>query len=186
MQNLKNLFNSDKKYYLELGDVKDSQVVQNVTKAATEVADTVKEKAAEVAKSEPVKEAIEKAAEVAESAQEQVASITTEEKPAEAKAVKAKAKAKSKQNGKAAKTTVEAQKTKATPTKNSGASSFEPPFWVAAMYNNNGSTKSNGRVAEQTFATDNLMPTVTNYRRRPGSSLAKFKDMARKARTPKG
>ncbi len=170
MQNLKNLFNSDKKYYLELGDEKESEGAQNVAQAATEVTDTVKEKAAEAA----------------ESAQEQVASVTTEEKPAKAKAVKAKAKAKSKQNGKAAKTTVEAQKTQATP-KNSGASSFEPPFWVAAMYNkNNGSTKSNGKVAEQTFATDNLMPTVTNYRRRPGGSLAKFKDMARKARTPRG
>ncbi len=168
MQNLKNLFNSDKKYYLELGDVKESEGAQNVTQAATEVTDTVKEKAAEVA----------------ESAQEQVASVTTAEKPATKKAVKAKAK--SKQNGKAAQTTVAAQKTQATP-KNSGASSFEPPFWVAAMYNkNNGSTKSNGKVAEQTFATDNLMPTVTNYRRRPGGSLAKFKDMARKARTPGG
>ena len=173
MQKLKNLFNSDKKYYLELGDEKDSETVQNVSQAATEVTDTVKEKAAEVA----------------ESAQEQVASVTTEEKPAKAKAVKAKAKAKSKQNGKAPQTTVEAQKTQATP-RNSGASSFDPPFWVAAMYNNNsstnGSTKSNGKAAEQTFATDNLMPTVTNYRRRPGSSLAKFKDMARKARTPRG
>jgi outer membrane biosynthesis protein TonB len=181
MQKLKNLFNSDKKYYLELGDEKDSEVVQNVVQATTEVTDTVKEKAAEVAKSQPVKEAVEKATEVAESVQEQVASATTDEKPA-----KAKAKAKSKQNGKAPKTTtVEAQETKATPAKNSGASSFEPPFWVAAMYKNNGST-SNGKAAEQTFATDNLMPTVTNYRRRPGGSLAKFKDMARKARTPGG
>ena len=176
MQMLKNLFNSDKKYYLELDNVKDSQVVQNVAQVATEVTDTVKEKATEV--TDTVKE---KATEVTESAQEQLASVTTEEKPAKAKAVKAK----SKQNGKAAETTVEEQKTSATP-KNSGASSFEPPFWVAAMYKNNGSTKSNGKVEEQTFATDNLMPTVTNYRRRPGASLAKFKDMARKARTPKG
>ena len=172
MQQLKNLFNSDKKYYLELGDEKDSGDVQNVAQATTEVADTVKE-------------VVEKAPEVAESPQEQVASVTTEEKPAKAKAVKAK----SKQNGKAAKTTVEAQKTKATPAKNSGASSFEPPFWVAAMYNNNNNgsaKKSNDKVGEQTFATDNLMPTITNYRRRPGASLAKFKDMARKSRAPRG
>lgn len=169
MQQLKNIFNSDKKYYLELGDEKDSEAKQNVAQTTTEVSDTVKEKAAEVA----------------ESAQEQVASVTTEGKPAKAKAVKAKAKAKSKQNGKAPKTTVEAQKTQATP-KNSGASSFEPPFWVAAMYSKNNGSTSNGKAAEQTFATDNLMPTVTNYRRRPGGSLAKFKDMARKSRTPRG
>ena len=185
MQMLKNLFNSDKKYYLELDNVKDSQVVQNVVQTATEVADTVKEKATEVAKSEPVKETVKAAEKGVESAQEQLASVTNEEKSAQTKAVKTKAKAKSKQNGKVAQTTVEEQKTKATP-KNSGASSFEPPFWVAAMYKNNGSTKSNGKVGEETFATDNLMPTVTNYRRRPGASLAKFKDMARKARTPRG
>ncbi|MGB5632870.1 MAG: hypothetical protein WBM44_25855 [Waterburya sp.] len=183
MQMLKNLFNSDKKYYLELGEAKDSQVVQNAVKTATEVTDTVKEKAAEVAKSQPVKEAVKKATEVAESAQEQLASAITEEKPAETKA-------KSKQNGKAAKSTAQVQKTKATPTKatptNSGASSYEPPFWVAAMYKNNSSaTNNNGKVATKTFATDNLMPTVTTYRRRPGGSLAKFQDMARKANTPR-
>ena len=167
MQMLKNLFNSDKKYYLELGEEKDSQAVQNAVKTATEVTDTVKEKATEVA----------------ESAQEQLASAITEEKPAETKA-------KSKQNGKAAKSTAQVQKTKATPTKatptNSGASSYEPPFWVSAMYKNNSSaTSNNGKVTEKTFATDNLMPTVTTYRRRPGGSLAKFQDMARKANTPR-
>ncbi len=57
------------------------------------------------------------------------------------------------------------------------------------MYNNNNSSssnKSNGSRAEQTFATDNLMPTITNSRRRPGPSLNKFKEMASKAKTPRG
>ena len=56
------------------------------------------------------------------------------------------------------------------------------------MYNNNSSKESNGngRVAEQTFAPENLMPVATKFRRRPGGSLDKFKNMAKQANTPKG
>lgn len=170
----KNPFNSDKKYYLELDEAKDSKAV----KAATEVANTVKEKAEAVV----------------ETAQEEVTSIVTEEKPEQAKPVAAKAKAKkstakSKKKGKTATSTTTTQSTKTT-VKKSGASSYEPPFWVAAMYNSNGSAASNGGASSngaatdsETFATSNLMPTVTNYRRRPGGSLNKFKDMAKTVRT---
>ncbi len=186
---LKNLFKSDKKYYLELDEVKDSKVVQDVAKAATEVSDTVKEKAASVANSQPVKEAVKTATEVTDTAQEQLASVVTEDKPEQAKPVAAKAssksKAKSKKKGKTGKSTTKTESAKVT-AKNSGASSYDPPFWVAAMYNNNsnGSASSNGAATEsETFATSNLMPTVTNYRRRPGGSLNKFKDMAKNVRT---
>ncbi len=66
-----------------------------------------------------------------------------------------------------------------------GASSWEPPFWVKAMYNNNGSSNGKVEAGEKTFATDNLLPTPSTYRRRPGPSLNKFKDMARQAKTPR-
>lgn len=199
MQMLKKLFNSDSKYYLELDEIKESEVVQTAVKTASKAADVVKEKASEVAQSQPVKEAVRATADVAESAQEKLTSaIATEEKPGEVKSAKAKPNQNEKtpkkdpstasQNGKG-KLTESAEETKeTTPTSsNSGASSYDPPFWVAAMYNTNDSIKnSNGQVAEQTFATDNLMPIVTKYRRRPGGSLSKFRDMAKKAKTPRG
>ena len=54
------------------------------------------------------------------------------------------------------------------------------------MYNNSSATNSNSKLGEQTFATDNLMPVGTKYRRRPGGSLNQFKAMAKQAKTPKG
>jgi hypothetical protein len=71
--------------------------------------------------------------------------------------------------------------------KKSAASSYEPPFWVAAMNNtnSNGSSNGSGQGAEVTFASDNLMPTISKYRRLPGGSLAKFRDMAKTAKTPR-
>jgi len=178
MQMLKNIFSSDKKYYLELDEEKDSEVLQNVVETASKVTSTVKEKATAVVESQPVQEGVETATEVAETAQEQLASVTTEEKSAKTKSGKAK------KNGKAAKSAKAAESTKVTP-KNSGASSFDPPFWVAAMYKNNGASASNNGATNgaETFSTDNLMPTVTKYRRSPGGSLNKFKDMAKNVRT---
>ncbi len=179
MQMLKKLFNSNSKYYLELDEIKESEVVQTAVKTASKAAEAVKEKASEVAKSQPVQEAVKTAAEV----QDKLSSTLTEEKAVETKSAKPKNKAsKSEQNGKVAESTAETKPTQ----EHNGASSFEPPFWVAAMYNNNGSnTNGNAKMPEQTFATDNLMPTVTKYRRRPGGSLNKFKDMAKQAKTPK-
>ena len=74
-----------------------------------------------------------------------------------------------------------------TPVSSSSTSSWEPPFWVKAMYNSSSSNGSNGKVegGEQTFATDNLLPTPSTFRRRPGPSLNKFKEMARQAKTPR-
>ncbi|MEM7594033.1 MAG: hypothetical protein AAF383_21415 [Cyanobacteria bacterium P01_A01_bin.83] len=188
---LKNLFGSGKKYYLEL----DESEQPNVVEAASKAAETIKEKATELAESKPVQQAVETVSEVSTTVktatQEKLSEVLPgegdENKPAEAKTAKKpeKAPAKAEQNGKAVAAKEKTPKAQSTP-QNSGASSFEPPFWVAAMYNNKGTNNSNGKVAEETFATDNLMPIVTKYRRRPGGSLSKFKDMAKKAKTPRG
>lgn len=196
MQMLKKLFKSNDKFHLELDEIKDSEVVQTAVETASKAADAVKEKASEVASSQPVKEAVKATTDVAESAQDKLASaLGTEEKPSEAKSTPAKAQPKenkkapakestASKNGKATESTPETESTPGST--NTGASSYEPPFWVAAMYNtNNSATNNNGQVAEQTFATDNLMPTPTKFRRRPGGSLDKFKNMAKQAKTPK-
>ncbi|MEM7761422.1 MAG: hypothetical protein AAF298_25320 [Cyanobacteria bacterium P01_A01_bin.40] len=187
MQMLKNMFGSDKKYYLEL----DESQKPDVVKAASKAAGVVKEKATELAQSQPVQQVVETVSEasstVTTAAQENLAAVLPDQTPVESKSVKKSksAKTKAKQNGKVAGVNETPQKAQPT-LKNSGASSFDPPFWVAAMYNNNSPTNNNGIVAAETFATDNLMPTVTKYRRRPGGSLNKFKDMAKQAKTPKG
>jgi hypothetical protein len=184
MQMLKKIFNSDRKYYLELDELKDSEVVQTALKTAEKAAEGVKEKAVEVAKSKPVQEAVKTAEEVVETAQDKLSSaIATKDRPTETKSPQANsAKGKALQNGKVAESKQATTQVK-TASQN-GASSYEPPFWVAAMSNTN-STNSNGQVAEATFASDHLMPTITKYRRRPGGSLAKFRDMAKTARTPR-
>ena len=189
---LKKLFNSENKYYLELDEeAQDSQPVkEEVVATANKITDAVPEKAAEVAESQPVQEAVETGKQVIDEAQEKLQSATGKESQPEKKAAKAKSdKIKTRPSKKAAK--VSSPDTTAKPEteiKNSGASSDEPPFWVAVMYKSNqgssGGNSSNGS-AEQTFATDNLMPTITKYRRRPGPSLNKFKDMASKTRTPR-
>lgn len=200
MQMLKKLFNSDNKYFLELDEIKESQPVQTVVETAEKVADVVKDKASEIAESQPAQKAAQKAKETADKAQEKTSSAATKVKETadkakekssaatkvkpEEKAESDKPKAKSSQNGKAAENSEKTTDQPASP-ENSGASSFDPPFWVAAMYNNNSNTEESIK-AEQTFATDNLMPTVTKYRRRPGGSLKKFKEMAKQAKTPKG
>lgn len=196
MQMLKKLFNSDKKFYLELDEIKESAV-----ETASKAADAVKDKASDVANSQPVQQAVTTAKDLVSDENAEAKSDKSKDKPEaktdEKQKVKDKPEAKtnqkqtvkdkpapeSKQNGKADTPTQEA-----TPTsENSGASSFDPPFWVAAMYNNNSSEKSSdGKTAEETFATDNLMPIATKFRRRPGGSLDKFKDMAKQAKTPKG
>jgi hypothetical protein len=172
---LNKLFNSKNKYYLELDEVKDSKPVQAVVQTANKVAEVVKEKTADVVETKPVQEAIKTQNEVTNTAQEKLQSATD---------TKAKRK---QQNKQVATKSQEQTATKPAPApKNSGASSYDPPFWVAAMYNNNNSSgSSNNGKGEPTFATDNLMPTVTQYRRRPGPSLNKFKDMARQSRTPR-
>lgn len=69
-----------------------------------------------------------------------------------------------------------------TPASSNGKSSYEEPSWVQAMYKNNGNGNGKVEAGEKTFATDNLLPIPSNYRRRPGPSLDKFKEMARQAR----
>lgn len=185
MQMLKKIFNSNNKYYLELDELKDSEVVQTALKTAEKATEVVKEKAVEIAKSEPVQEVVKTAEEAVETAQNKLESaITTQGKPAQTKSTKATiAKGKASKNSKVAESQAAKKEIKATP--QNGASSFDPPFWVAAMKNTN-STNSNGQMAEATFAaSDNLMPITTKYRRRPGGSLAKFRAMAKTAKTPR-
>ncbi|MEL6929611.1 MAG: hypothetical protein AAFO95_13365 [Cyanobacteria bacterium J06600_6] len=175
MQMLKKLLSPEKKYYLELDEAKESEAVQTVAKAAEKTTEAVKEKAQEVVQSEPVQSVVKTAGAAIDTAQEKVASAKAELAPA-------------KKNGKAP--SPEAQEQLAKPAKstpqNAGASSFDPPFWVAAMNNtNNKTTDSNGVVEGETFAENNLMPVLTKYRRRPGGSLNRFKDMAKSAKTPK-
>ncbi|HHP7231263.1 MAG TPA: hypothetical protein ACFCUY_10445 [Xenococcaceae cyanobacterium] len=62
--------------------------------------------------------------------------------------------------------------------KDSGASSWEQPFWVKAMYENTSANSSANAEASETFATKHLI-TRPPSRRRPGPSLDKFKEMAR-------
>ncbi|MGF1542626.1 MAG: hypothetical protein ACFCU5_19640 [Pleurocapsa sp.] len=133
---------------------------------ATSVAGEAKKQIDKVTDSQPVQDATETATEVVQEAKKQVNSATTTKKPSGKKSQKT-------------------QQEERPATATNGASSWEPPFWVKAMYNN---SSSNGKAtnSEQTFATDNLMPTITTSRRRPGPSLNKFKDMASKAKTPKG
>lgn len=184
MQMLKKIFNSNNKYYLELDELKDSEVVQTALKTAEKATEAVKEKAVEIAQSEPVQEAIKTAGEAVETTQDKLASaIATEEKPTATKSAKVNVtKDKASKNGKVAES--KTAKAQVNPSPQNGASSFDPPFWVAAM-NNTNTSNSNGQVKEATFASDNLMPTITKYRRRPGGSLAKFKDMAKTAKTPR-
>ena len=185
MQMLKKIFNSNNKYYLELDELKDSEVVQTALKTVEKATEVVKEKAVEIAKSEPVQEVGKTAEEAVQTAQNKLESaITTQGKPAQTKSTKATiAKGKASKNSKVAESQAAKKEIKATP--QNGASSFDPPFWVAAMKNTN-STNSNGQMAEATFAaSDNLMPITTKYRRRPGGSLAKFRAMAKTAKTPR-
>jgi hypothetical protein len=190
MQMLKKIFNSNNKYYLELDELKDSEVVQTALKTAEKATEVVKEKAVEIAKSEPVQEVVKTAGEAVETAQDKLGTAIVENKPAQAKSSKATkaniAKGKASKNSKVAKSqAVKAVKKEVKAAPQNGASSFEPPFWVAAM-NNTNSTNSNGQMAEATFAaSDKLMPITTKYRRRPGGSLAKFRDMAKTAKTPR-
>lgn len=181
MQMLKKIFNSDNKYYLELDELKDSEVVQSALKTAEKAAEVVKEKAVEIAKSEPVQEVVKTAEEAVETAQDKLESaIATQAKSTKATTTKGKAS----KNSKVAESQAAKKEVKTTP--QNGASSFEPPFWVAAMSKTNSTNNSNGQMAEATFAaSDNLMPITTKYRRRPGGSLAKFRAMAKTAKTPR-
>ena len=205
MQMLKKIFKSDKKYYLELPDeITESKPVQTAVKTAEKVADAVQDKASEVLDSKPAKEAVKTAKQVTNKAEDK-AKDTLKSKPVK-EAVKTADKAKEEVKEKVESKTVESKtkinkkqknakqsdskkpEAKAKPSpQDAGASSFEPPFWVAAMYNNsNSNVNSDGTQAQPTFATENLMPVVTKTRRRPGPSLNKFKDMAKNAKTPKG
>ncbi len=65
---------------------------------------------------------------------------------------------------------------------------WEQPAWVKAIknYSNNGKAESESESESgMTFATQYLMPTPSNSRRRPGPSLNKFREMARQAKTPR-
>lgn len=67
----------------------------------------------------------------------------------------------------------------------SGASSWEQPSWVKAMFEKSSNNGKQAAEEESTFATDNLMPIPTNYRRRPGPSLDKYKAMVNETNIPR-
>ena len=210
MQMLKKIFNRDSKYYLELDEIEESKPVQSVVQTAQKAQNVVQEKATDVLESEPLEKAAQTAGKAKDVVQEKIQNVvpdqlqdiipdqlqskTTEAKPEpETKSPEKKPQATSskkvsqKSNEGAPKSKKQPQAKEKSASQNSGASSYEPPFWVAAMYNNNSSgANSNGSQAEQTFATDNLMPIVTKYRRRPGPSLNKFKNMAKGTKTSRG
>ena len=122
-----------------------------------------------------------------EEKQPEPAAVATEEKQpeaVEAKSAKKSKKTSIKNKKKTATKTAAAPSTKPTPVSSSSSSSWDQPFWVKAMYNSSSSNGSNGQVegGQQTFATDNLLPTPSASRRRPGPSLNKFKEMARQAK----
>lgn len=119
---------------------------------------------------------------VEEKAAEPVAAATEAAETVPVQSTKKSKKTSIKDKKKKATGTTTAPVSKATPASSNGASSYEEPFWVKAMYKNNGSSNGKTEGGEKTFATDNLLPTPSNYRRRPGPSLNKFKDMARQAR----
>lgn len=155
MQMLKNIFNSDNKYHLVLDETENSETV----KAAAPTAG----------------QSVKKTAKVATAQNNGSSAIASNQKSGQEKSAKAAS------NGQVAKKEVQPAP------KQAAASSYEPPFWVAAMSNtnNNGSSNGSGQGAEMTFASDNLMPTISKYRRVPGGSLAKFKAMAKTAKTPR-
>lgn len=182
MNMLKNIFKSDNKYYLELDETNGSQSTEAaVVKTPTKVAEP-----------QPVQETATTSDQVADvSPADQVGDVAPE-KVAESQLVEeVTATATEKKKGK--KSATKAQTKPVTTVKKTAVPPYEPPFWVAAMYNNNGSSNDNNngngddsnKISGQTFATENLMPVITNYRRRPGPSLNKFIDMASKARTPR-
>jgi DNA primase len=183
MQMLKKIFNSDSKYYLELNEIEESKPVQAAIKTAEKVIDVVQDKTTEILESKPVEQAAQTAKQATNIAQDKLQSATTTK-------VKPQRKTKASSGKTSKKDTIKSEQKAPTEVKaavkKSGASSFDPPFWVAAMYDKKATeTNSNGTPIGSTFATDNLMPTVTKYRRRPGPSLNKFRDMASKTRTPR-
>lgn len=150
---LKKMFSSDGKYYLELDDVQE-KAINTATEASTEASN----------KTDKVVEQVE---------------TPKQELPTEVPVVKPE------QKTEASKVESKVKQTPVATT--SKAVSSEQPFWVAAMYSNNNSDSNNSSdndtsSSEQTFATDNLMPTLTKFRRRPGPSLNQFRDMAKQAR----
>ena len=166
---IKKLFGGkSNEFFLELDETSDNQATE------TKVAEK---------KPEPAAAPVEK--------QPEPVAVAPEEKPTEVVATQPTTKNK--------KTSIKNGKKKATKTAATSASTSTPisskstnyggqPSWIQVMYNtssSNGNGNGQVKVEEQTFATDNLLPTPSTYRRRPGPSLNKFKDMARQAKTPR-
>ena len=99
MQMLKKLFSSDNKYYLELDEIKDSEVVQSAVETSEKATQAVKEKAQDIVKSEPVQEAISTGSKAVETAQDKLKEVSPDDK---ASSKKSAAKAKSAKSEQAA------------------------------------------------------------------------------------
>ncbi len=161
-----------KEFYLTLEETQETG--STVAELPTEVAAETATEAPTEAPTE-VAEAPTEVTEVIESAPVPEAEAKPEPKSTKTKGSKKRAKAKSKVTAKPP-----SEKKPAAPAY-SGASSWEEPFWVKAMYNSSGSNTGNGTdtESEKTFATDYLL-VQSSSRRRPGPSIDKFKNMVGK------
>lgn len=161
-------------FFLELDRSEDSQS----KKTKTEKTETKKQ-----ALSETVTEAIDKAAEAIEPVTGAIKEAVTSDESAKKEETKKSKKTATKNEKKKATKTATAPASTSSSQTSSNASSYDPPFWVKAMYNNSSSSNGQAKEREQTFATDNLLPNPSRYRRRPGPSLDKFKEMARQTKS---
>lgn len=142
--------------FLELDEKEEIKVAAEA--APVEVATTVVAQAVSVAK--------ETIAEVVETTKESAKETITDVVETTKETVKGKTKGKT-------------IKTETAP-KPASDTQWDQPEWVKVMYKN---TTVEASSQPKSFASENMLPTPTTSRRRPGPSLNKFMDMARQVKT---
>lgn len=114
--------------------------------------------------------------ELSEADKGQASATTTEEKKVEPVAPETASTESSPKTSNQKTTKKKTSKTKAASTQEQPkVAANDSPAWVTAM---NANTSNGNAASSTTFATDNLMPTPSTYRRRPGPSMKPFMDMA--------
>ena len=156
------IFNRGKKneFYLEINEAEGTSSTVEKTKGKVATATEVEK--------------------VTESAPSPEATVEAVEAKTVSKPTKAKASKKTQKDKKTSTSTKKESGSKPADPAYSGASSWEQPFWVKAMYKNasSDSSQSTETGTQPTFAPNYLMGQSSS-RRCPGPSLNKFKDMAR-------
>lgn len=175
-----NLFKGKKEsYFLELDDNNDGQSNSQVATATEPKESTPKSEPEETSQTEPAPEASTEAKdatpatpapEAPEANAEAEAEVTPKKKASKAKKKSAPAKAKKGATEQSAPQPVVQD-------------SLQLIRAAVSKNNSNGASAASGQSA-QTFAPDNLMP-LRMSKRRPGASMAMYKDMARKVKTPR-